>query len=73
MQLSERWAPRLRSQPETGMGHQIVTIQLRDGRTFDDVVVVEGLITKIPGFTGIPFSEPNISDIVVTHGSGKRG
>lgn len=71
MHLSKKWAPRLLSQSETGMGYQIVTVRLRDGRAFDDVVVVGGLITQVPGSNGVPFSEADISDIVVTHGSGK--
>jgi hypothetical protein len=72
MQLSEKWVPRLLSQPETGMGYQSVTVRLRDGRAFDDVVVVGGLVMRVPGFESVPFSEADISDIVVTHGSGNR-
>jgi hypothetical protein len=72
MQLSKKWAPRLLSQPETGMGYQIATVQLRDGRAFVDVVVVGGLITQVPGCKAVPFSEADISDIVVTHGSTNR-
>lgn len=72
MQLSKKWAPRLLEQPETGMGYQIVTVRLLDGRTFEDVVVVQGLITRVPGCAAIPFSEADIADIVVTHGSGRH-
>lgn len=72
IQLSEKWAPKLLSQPETGMGYQVVTVRLSDGTAFDDVVVVGGRITRVPGFQRIPFSEAEISDIVVTHGSGEH-
>lgn len=68
--LSERWAPRLIGQPETGMGYQIATVVLRDGRRFERVTIVGGVITKVDGIEGIPFTESEISDIVVTHGLG---
>jgi hypothetical protein len=49
------------------MGYQVVTVHLADGRTFDDVTVVEGLVADVPGYTKIPFSEAEIVDLVVTH------
>lgn len=71
LQLSQRWTPRLVSQPETGMGYQIVTVFLRDGRHFDQVLIDGNVITKIRGLAQIPFAEEEITDIVVTHD--KRG
>ena len=65
--LSGRWAPKLLSQGETGMGYQIASIILKDGRQFHQVVIVEGNITRIKGMKDIPFSEEEIEDIVVTH------
>lgn len=67
LQLKEKWGPRLTSQPETGMGYQVTTIFLRDGRRFEQVMIVEGLITRIRGRSDIPFNEEDIEDIVVTH------
>jgi hypothetical protein len=66
--LSDRWASRLISQPETGMGYQIVTLVLKDGRRFDQVTIVGGTITKIDGHSLAPFKDEDIADIVVTHG-----
>jgi hypothetical protein len=65
--LSARWAPRLLSQGETGMGYQVASIVLKDGRRFDQVVIVEGNISQIKGMKMIPFSEEEIQDIIVTH------
>jgi len=56
------------AQPETGMGYQIVSIFLRDGRRFDRVTVVGGIITEVNGQKQIPFEEEEIADIKVTHG-----
>ena len=46
--LSDRWAEVLTSQPETGMGYQIVWIRLKDGRRIDNVTVVGGIISRLP-------------------------
>jgi hypothetical protein len=62
--LSNKWAPILKSQPETGMGYQITSVFLIDGRRFDHVMIVGGYITKIGDSTDIPFSEKNIERIV---------
>ena len=66
LQLSDKWGPLLTRQPETGMGYQIGTVVLRDGRRFNDVLIQEGLITRIKGLTVIPFTESEIIDIIVT-------
>ena len=66
LQLSDKWGPRLAQQPETGMGYQIATVVLSDGRRFNDVLIQQGLITRIKGLTVIPFNEPDIIDIIVT-------
>jgi hypothetical protein len=65
--LSKRWAELLAKRPETGMGYQVVSIRLSDGRQFDQTLIVEGQITQIRGRSDIPFKESDIADIVVTH------
>ena len=66
LQLSDKWGPVLTRQRETGMGYQIAMVVLRDGRRFNDVLIQEGLITRIKGLAMIPFSESEITDIIVT-------
>jgi hypothetical protein len=65
--LSEKWAKELASKPETGMGYQVVSVILEDGKRFDQVAVVEGRITEIRGRKDIPFAENQIAQIVLTH------
>lgn len=65
--LSKIWASDLASKPETGMGYQVVTVLLKDGRRFDQVAVVEGQITEIRGREDIPFTEDQITQIILTH------
>jgi len=67
LRLSDRWGPVLTSHPETGMGFQVVSIILKNGMRYDQAIVESGVITRIQGRTEIPFSEDEISDIVVTH------
>jgi hypothetical protein len=66
--LSNKWAKTMVSQPETGMGYQIASVFLIDGRRFDHVTIVGGYITKIGSSTDIPFDEAEIEKIVVDHG-----
>lgn len=68
LQLSDKWAPFLTSQPETGMSYQVVSITLTDGSCFVDAVIVGGCITRIRGRADIPFVEDQIAEIRVTHG-----
>lgn len=66
--LSDKWAPILVAQPETGMGYQIASVFLKDGRRIDHVTIVGGYITKAGDSTDIPFQEVDIERIVVNHG-----
>ena len=68
LQLSEKWARVLIAQPETGMGYQITTVILKDGKRFPNVTIAGGIITEIAGHKKIPFKEEDIADIAVTHG-----
>lgn len=57
----------MRSVPETGMGYWVASVFLSDGRKFDQVVIDSGCITRVRGFEEIPFVEPEIAEIKVTH------
>jgi len=65
--LSNKWVPELIAQGETGMDYQIASVVLKDGRRFDRVVIVGGVISQIKDIEGIPFSEDQIEKIIVTH------
>ena len=67
--LSRKWIRKLIAKPETGMGYHIVSVVLKDGRRFDQAIVDSGFITRIKGMDSIPFSEADISKIIVTHAS----
>lgn len=65
--LSPKWLACLIDKPETGMGYQVVSIILKDGRKFDQVAIVEGRVTQIRGLDDIPFTEEQIAKIILTH------
>jgi hypothetical protein len=65
--LPLRFISELRVKPETGMGYQIVSVVLVDGRRFDKVVVIEGRISPVKVISTIPFSTEDIRDFILTH------
>jgi hypothetical protein len=68
--LSDRWAEVLNSLPETCMDYHIVAIRLKDFRRLDDVTVVGGTISRLTVNVPEWFSDEEIEDILVTHGTG---
>jgi hypothetical protein len=66
--LPKIWSEFLVKKPETGMGYQVVSLHLQDGRRINDVVIVESsLIVEIRGQTKIDFDPHEISEIELTH------
>jgi hypothetical protein len=66
--LEPKWARQLSTSGETGMGYHVVSVVLKDGTRYDQVLIVEGCITQIILIgTNIPFSERDIHEIIVTH------
>jgi len=71
LKLSNKWASFFNAQPETGMGYVVTTVILKDGRRFERVCVIGGIVSSIEGRTDIPFDESEIREFIVTHD--KRG
>ena len=72
LRLSERWAPILNAQPETGMAYPMASVSLKDGRQFNDVLMAGGIVTRVGDWNDIPFGDEDIQRIVVTHGANTR-
>lgn len=73
-------ADHLKHAGETGIGYQVVSVELRDGRSYDQVVTSEGCIIEVRGFKEIPFAADEVASVNVNHkrwnfrgGSGVRG
>jgi hypothetical protein len=57
----------LKSQKNTGPGYQVVEIQLKDGRWFDQVVASEGCIIAVRGHQELPFRSEDVASVCVNH------
>lgn len=60
MVLSNKWCERLKEQPETSEGFQIVDVFMKDGIIYHDIYAMNYL--EIPE---LELDEENIDDIVV--------
>jgi len=52
---------------ETGIGYQVISVELKNGRYFDQVVASEGCIIEVRGYEGIPFAPEEIASVIVNH------
>jgi hypothetical protein len=66
--LPKIWQEFLAKKPETGMGYQIVSLQLKDGRKIEDVAIIQcSLIAEIRTQATINFNPEEIQEIELTH------
>ena len=49
------------------MGYQIVSVKLKDGINFDQVVASEGCFIQVRGYNGIPFHSDEVASVRVSH------
>lgn len=52
---------------ETGIGCQVISVELRDGRRFDQVLASEGCIIEVRGYKEIPFGPNDMTSVRVNH------
>jgi len=57
----------LKQQKETGPGYHVVSVELKDGSFFEQVVVSEGCIIAVRDCTEIPFDTHQIAGMRVSH------
>jgi hypothetical protein len=57
----------LKRDVETGIGYQVVSVGLKDGRSFEQVCASEGCIIEVRGYKEIPFASNEIASLMVTH------
>ena len=57
----------MKSAEETGIGYQVVSVILKDGRVFEQVVISEGCIIEVRGHKEIPFTPDEVVSVHVTH------
>jgi len=57
----------LKQAGETGIGYQVISVELRDGRRFDQVLASEGCIIEVRGHREIPFGPNDLASVRVNH------
>lgn len=65
--IPPRTASGLKREKETGPGYQIVSVVLKDGTRFEQVVASEGCIIAVRGFAEIPFEFNEVVTVEVNH------
>jgi hypothetical protein len=60
-------ATSLKREKETEPGYQIVSVVLKDGTRFEQVVASEGCIIAVRGFTEVPFASSEVATVQVNH------
>src|SRR5438876_1096036 len=60
-------AEHVKNAEETGFGYQVVAVQLKDARIFEQVVISEGCIIEVRGYKEIPFSPQDVASVSVNH------
>jgi len=60
-------AEHLQSTKETGIGYQIVSVELKDKRVFEQVVISEGCVIEVRGCKEIPFSPDDVVSVNLNH------
>ena len=61
------FAEQLRRAGETGIGYQVVAVELKDGRKFEQVATSEGFFIAVRGHQEIPFSSDEVASLQVNH------
>jgi hypothetical protein len=60
-------AEHLKSTKETGIGYQVVSLELKDGSVFEQVVISEGCIIEVRGYKEIPFTHDDVVSVHLNH------
>jgi len=60
-------ATSLKREKETGLGYQIISVVLKDGTRFEQVVASEGCIIAVRGFVEVPFEISEVATVTVNH------
>jgi hypothetical protein len=65
--IPSRFVDYLKRAEETGIGYQVVSVELKDGRSFDQVATSEGCIIEVRGYEEIPFATDDVASVKVNH------
>lgn len=65
--IPKELAENLKKAKETGIGYQVVSVELTDGRRFEQVLTSKGCIIEVRGHREIPFGPNDLASVRVNH------
>ena len=65
--IPNRFVDQLKRAGETGIGYQVVSVVLKDGRSFEQVATSEGCVIEVRGHQEIPFAPEDVASVSVNH------
>jgi hypothetical protein len=65
--VPQNFVEQLKQTEQTGLGYQVVSVTLKDGRTFEQVAASEGCFIAVRGHQDIPFSSEDVISVKVNH------
>jgi hypothetical protein len=65
--IPREWADHLKGHRETGPGYQVVSVTLKSGKCFDQVVASEGCVIHVRGHKDVPFAPDDVASVSVNH------
>jgi hypothetical protein len=65
--IPTNFVEQLKQSDQTGMGYQVVSVTLKDGRAFEQVAASEGCFIAVRGYQDIPFSSEEVLSVKVNH------
>jgi hypothetical protein len=57
----------LKHHRETGIGYHVVSVTLKNGKHFDQVITSEGCVIQVRGHRDVPFSPEEVAAVDVNH------
>jgi len=67
VELPTAFRDHIKQSRETGFGYHVVSVGLKDGRTFEQVATSEGCVIEVRGYEEIPFAADEIESININH------
>jgi hypothetical protein len=61
--IPQEAADELKRERQTGPGYNFVSIELKDGRYFEQAVLSEGCVIAVRGYTEIPFRNHDVATV----------
>jgi hypothetical protein len=67
VQIPHEHASILKRHRETGIGYHVVSVTLKNGKHFDQVITSEGCVIQVRGHRDVPFSPEDVAAVDVNH------